>query len=58
MLWNYLKIAFRNVIRGKGYSLINILGLAIGMAICILVLVWTKYEYRRTLLGLHLVSPW
>ena len=37
MLNNYIKIAWRNILRYKGFSLINILGLAIGMACCLLV---------------------
>ena len=38
MFKNYLKIAFRNIKRNKGYSFINITGLAIGMACFILML--------------------
>jgi len=37
MLKNYFKIAFRNLLRHKGFSFINIAGLAIGLACCILV---------------------
>jgi len=37
MLKNYLKIAVRNIKKSKAYSFINILGLAIGMACCILI---------------------
>ncbi len=44
MIVNYLKIAFRNMNRHKGYSFINIAGLAIGMAICILILLWVQDE--------------
>jgi putative ABC transport system permease protein len=44
MLRNYMKIAFRNLLRNKGYSLINIAGLAIGMACCILILLWVQDE--------------
>ncbi|MDH4220874.1 MAG: ABC transporter permease, partial [Candidatus Aminicenantes bacterium] len=44
MIVNYLKIAFRNMNRNKGYSFINIAGLAIGMAICILILLWVQDE--------------
>jgi len=36
MLKNYLTIAFRNIKKHKIYSLINILGLAVGMAMLIL----------------------
>ena len=44
MLKNYLKITFRNMKRHKGFSLINISGLAIGMACTILILLWVQYE--------------
>jgi len=44
MFRNYIKTAFRNIQRYKGYSLINIVGLALGMACCILILLWAKDE--------------
>src|SRR5450432_2949865 len=44
MLKNYFKIAFRNLRRNKGFSLINISGLAIGMASAILILLWIQNE--------------
>src|ERR1700761_2254170 len=44
MLKNYLKIAWRNLVRHKSYSAINIFGLAIGMAASILILLWVQYE--------------
>jgi putative ABC transport system permease protein len=44
MLTNYLRIALRNIKKHKGYSLINILGLAIGMACCILITSYVFYE--------------
>jgi putative ABC transport system permease protein len=40
MLKNYFKIAFRNLIKQKGYSFINIAGLATGMAVAILIGLW------------------
>src|SRR6185369_13334981 len=36
MLQNYIKIALRNLTRNKAYSAINILGLALGVACCLL----------------------
>ena len=45
MLRNYMIIAFRNISRKKGFSFINIAGLAIGMAVCILILLWVQDEY-------------
>jgi putative ABC transport system permease protein len=44
MIKNYFKIAFRNITRHKAYSLINISGLAIGMACSILILLWVQHE--------------
>jgi putative ABC transport system permease protein len=44
MLKNYLKIALRNLIKFKSYSIINILGLSIGMACCILILLYVQNE--------------
>ena len=44
MLKNYLKIAYRNMLRQKGYSLINITGLSLGMACCMLLLLWVQDE--------------
>ena len=44
MFKNYLKIAFRNIVRHKAYSFINIAGLAIGMASSILILLWVQHE--------------
>jgi len=44
MFKNYLKIAVRNLQKHKGYSLINILGLSLGMATCIFILLWVQDE--------------
>lgn len=44
MIKNFFKIAFRNLLRNKGFSAINILGLAIGMASAILILLWIQNE--------------
>ncbi len=44
MIKNYLKIAFRNLWRSKGYSAINIGGLAVGMAVAILIGLWVYDE--------------
>ncbi len=44
MIRNYLKVAFRHTARNKVYSLINIVGLAIGMACCILIAQYVAYE--------------
>jgi putative ABC transport system permease protein len=44
MLKNYLKIAWRSILKQKGYSFITISGLAIGMACCIFLLLWVQDE--------------
>ncbi len=44
MIKNYLLTAFRSILRYKGYSFINIAGLAIGMACSILIMVWVAHE--------------
>jgi putative ABC transport system permease protein len=44
MLKNYFKIAWRNIAKQKGYSSINIIGLAIGIAACLLILQYVSFE--------------
>ena len=44
MIKNYFKIAWRNVLRNKGYSLLNIFGLAIGITCASLILLWVQDE--------------
>ncbi|MBI1343811.1 MAG: FtsX-like permease family protein [Terrimonas sp.] len=44
MIQNYLKVAFRNLKKNFGYSAINIIGLAIGLATCILITLYVKDE--------------
>ena len=44
MLRNHLQIALRNLIKRKGYSLLNILGLAIGITCCLLIFQYVAYE--------------
>ena len=44
MFGNYLKVASRNLFRHKGYSFINIVGLAIGMTCTVLILLWVQDE--------------
>ena len=44
MFSNYFKIALRNLKKNPGYSLINIAGLAIGLACCILILLYVQDE--------------
>jgi ABC-type antimicrobial peptide transport system permease subunit len=44
MFKNYMKVACRNITRYKGFSFINITGLAVGMACCILIFLWIRDE--------------
>jgi len=44
MFSNYFKVAIRNILRQKGYSLINIFGLAIGLTCALLILLWVQDE--------------
>lgn len=44
MLVNFLKLAFRNISKRKGYSLLNIAGLTIGMSCCLLIFHYVSYE--------------
>src|ERR1700739_193346 len=44
MFRNYLKTAWRNLIKNKFYSVINIAGLTLGLAIGILILLWVQDE--------------
>jgi putative ABC transport system permease protein len=44
MLGNYFKVALRNILRHKGFSIINMFGLAVGMAVCMLILLWVWDE--------------
>jgi putative ABC transport system permease protein len=44
MLANYIKIAWRNLFRHKAYSIINIAGLAVGIAAALLIFIVVRYE--------------
>ncbi len=46
MLRNYFKIAWRNLVRSKTFTTINVLGLALGMAASMLILLWVQDEWR------------
>lgn len=46
MFKNYLKLALRNFLRFKGYSVLNILGLAVGIAACLLIVQHLRDELR------------
>ncbi|MDH3440221.1 MAG: ABC transporter permease, partial [Gammaproteobacteria bacterium] len=44
MLSNYLKIAWRNIVGNPLFSAINIIGLAIGLACCIIITLFVRFE--------------
>ena len=44
MFKNYLKIAWRNLSRNRSFSLLNILGLSIGLCVTALILLWVNFE--------------
>jgi putative ABC transport system permease protein len=44
MLRNYLKIAWRNIVGNPMFSAINIIGLGIGLACCIIITIFVRYE--------------
>src|SRR4051812_15792756 len=45
MLKNYLKIAWRNLMKNKIFSLINILGLTIGITVCLMIFLFILNEF-------------
>jgi putative ABC transport system permease protein len=42
---NYLKIAIRYIFRQRWYALTNVIGLAIGLAVCLLIFIWMQHEF-------------
>ena len=53
MVKNYFKTAWRNIMRGRGYSALNIFGLATGMAVALIIGLWVfnQYAYDKFLPG-------
>src|ERR1700739_2029810 len=49
MIKNYIKTAFRNLMKNKGFTFINILGLTLGLATCLLIVfyVFDELSYDR-----------
>lgn len=45
MLKNYIKVALRNLMKHKGFSFINVLGLSIGLSCCMLISLYIFHEY-------------
>jgi len=44
MIANYFKLALRNLLKRKGYSFLNIMGLAIGITCCLLIFQYVAFE--------------
>lgn len=51
MIRNYFRIAWRNLVRNKAFSFINILGLALGLACSLLMILWVQDE--KSMDGFH-----
>ena len=45
MIKNYLKVAIRYLLAHKGYSFINVLGLAVGITCCLLIMLFVRSEF-------------
>jgi len=64
MFRNYLKVAWRNLWKNKVYSTLNIIGLSVGMASCIVILVFVFYErsfdnfHPKNIYRLNEVQKW
>src|ERR1041385_3393071 len=44
MLKNYFKTAFRSLVRNKSYATINIAGLAVGIAVCLMIFIIIQFQ--------------
>jgi putative ABC transport system permease protein len=63
MFKNYMKVALRNFAKNKSFSFINISGLAIGMACCMLITLWVQDEwnfdkFNKNIDGIFFVAKW
>ena len=45
MFQNYIKVIIRNIVRHSGYAVLNLMGLAIGMTCCILIMLYIQDEF-------------
>jgi hypothetical protein len=45
MFKNYLKTSWRNLVKDKNYTLLNILGLSIGMGVVLVIGLWVQYQF-------------
>jgi len=58
MLKNHIKIAFRHLIRDRQFSLLNLFGLAVGMAACLAILQLVQYEWSYDRQSPHADNIW
>jgi putative ABC transport system permease protein len=58
MLHNYLKIAFRNLRKHRIFTLTNALGLSVGMAACLLILQYVRFEWGYDHISDHTHQLW
>ncbi len=63
MIFNYFKIAWRNMMKSKAFSFINIFGLAVGLTCCMLITIYLRYEwsydsYQKDVKDLYQVETW
>jgi len=61
MIKNYLKIAWRNMMKNKFFSIVNIFGLSVGLACCMLITLYLHYEtsydsYQKNIKNLYQVG--
>ena len=61
MIRNYVKIAWRNLMKNKFFSFINIFGLSVGLACCMLIALYLNYEtsydgYQQNINNLYQVG--
>jgi len=50
MLKNYFKTAFRSLVHNKNYTIINISGLAVGVAVCIMIFIIIQFQFINCLI--------
>ena len=57
MIGNYWNSAYRNLMKRKGFSFINVFGLAVGMASALLILTYVTFEFSFDKICLLYTSP-
>ena len=59
MIKNYLKVAWRNLAGNRAHTFINIGGLAVGMAVAILIglWIWDELSFNKSFLRIVMIHP-